>query len=76
MDGAVQLTRAVLGAGAFLQQKASTLRADVNVEALVSETTIHMFLKICDLLVENQSECFRIERVIRDDGIDSIHEFR
>src|SRR5206468_4485952 len=72
VDGALQFPGAVFRTRALCQKKSSALVADFNIEALIRKAAVHMLLKICDLLIENQGESLRIERLICDDSVNPV----
>jgi hypothetical protein len=68
VDGALQLARAVLGAGSLAQQELPALERHLDVEVAVAQARVDVPLQFGDLLVEDGGQRFVVERLVGDDG--------
>ena len=75
MNGALQFPCTVFRTRALYQKERATVVPDFDIEAPVSKTAVHVLLKICNWLIEDQSQSLRIEGLIGDDCVDSVNKF-
>lgn len=75
MDGPFQFARAVLRAGASLEQELARFQRNFERERAFPESRVDVVLQVGDLLIEDRRERLQGERLIGDDAIDAVDEF-
>ena len=74
VDRALQLARAVLGAGAAFEQELLRRGVHLDLERAAAEARVDVLLQIVDVLLEDRRQRLLVERLVGDDDVDAVDE--